>query len=141
MGYKANFEVDVKSSRQTVFAALMDFGGIDKLLPEGAIVSLECEGSGIGAVRTIQLGEPSGFPGEVIERLDVAYDEKVFAYSIMGTPSLPIDDYVAVVELSDNDDGGCHVKWCSNWVTTGGMSEQEMAPTLAGLYEAILSNF
>ena len=141
MGYKANYEVDLKSSRQAVFAALMDFGGIGKLLPEGAILSVETEGSGIGAVRTIQLGEASGFPGEVIERLDVAYDEKVFAYSIMGTPSLPIDDYVAVVELSDNSDGGCHVKWCSNWVTTGDMSEQEMAPTLAGLYEAILSNF
>lgn len=141
MPYKANYEVDLKSSRQTVFAALMDFGGLSKYLPEGAVLSVELEGEGIGAIRTILLGEASGFPGEVIERLDVSYDEKVFAYSIMGTPSLPIDEYVAVVELSDNADGGCHVKWCSNWVPTGDMTEQEMAPTLAGLYEAILSNF
>lgn len=141
MGYQAMYEADLKSSRQTVFAALMDFGGIGKLLPEGAILSAECAGSGIGAVRTLQLGEPSGFPGEVAERLDVAYEEKVFAYSIVGVPSLPLDNYVAVVELSDNADGGCHVKWGSNWTITGDISEQEMAPTLAGLYEAILSNF
>ena len=141
MPYQANYEVDVKSSRQAVFAALMDFGNLAPLLPEGAILSVDLQGEGIGAIRTIQLGEPSGFPGEVVERLDVAYDESVFAYSIMGTPSLPIVNYVAVVELSDNDDGGCHVKWCSNWTPTGDMTEQEMAPTLAGLYEAILSNF
>ena len=141
MAYKANYEVDVKSSRQAVFAALMDFGNLGPYLPEGAVLSIDLQGEGIGAVRTIQLGEASGFPGEVIERLDVAYDERVFAYSIMGTPSLPIGNYVAVVELSDNPDGGCHVKWCSNWTPTGDMTEQEMAPTLAGLYEAILSNF
>ena len=141
MAYNASYEVDVKSSRQKVFAALMDFGGIDKLLPPEAIDSVSCEGQGIGAVRTIQLGEPSGFPGQVIERMDAAYDERIFAYSIMGVPSLPIDEYVAVVELSDNDDGGCHVNWSSNWVSTGTMTEAEMAPTLAGLYEAILSNF
>ena len=141
MAYKASYEVDVKSSRQKVFAALMDFGGIGKLLPEGAVISVDLAGEGVGAIRTIQLGEPSGFPGEVIERLDVAYQEKVFAYSIMGVPSLPLDDYVAVVELSDNDDGGCHVKWTSNWVTTGDMNEQEMAAALTPLYGAILSNF
>ncbi|MGR8947916.1 MAG: SRPBCC family protein [Gammaproteobacteria bacterium] len=141
MPYKANYETHLKSSRQKVFAALMDFGGLKPLLPEGAVISVDCEGTGIGAVRTIQLGEASGFPGQVIERLDVAYDERVFGYSIMGTPSLPIDDYVAVVELSDAPDGGCHAKWCSNWVTTGDLSDQEMATNLAGLYEAILSNF
>ncbi|MEM7468364.1 MAG: SRPBCC family protein [Pseudomonadota bacterium] len=141
MGYKANYETDVKSSRQAVFAALMDFGGIDKLLPEGAITSCVLDGSGVGAVRTLELGEPSGFPGQVIERLDLAYNEEVFAYSIMGVPSLPIDEYVAVVELSDNDDGGCHVKWTSNWVPTGGVTEQQMAPQLEGLYGAILDNF
>ena len=141
MAYKANYEVDLKSSRQKVFAALMDFGGIDKLLPEGAITSVELAGEGVGAIRTLMLGQPSGFPGEVIERLDVAYQEKLFAYSIMGTPSLPLDEYVAVVELSDNEDGGCHVKWTSNWVTTGAMNEQEMAAALTPLYAAILSNF
>lgn len=141
MAYKASYEADVKSSRQKVFAALMDFGGIDKLLPAGAIISLTCEGQGIGAVRTIQLGEAVGFPGQVIERMDAAYDERLFAYSIMGVPSLPIDEYVAVVELSDNDDGGCHVNWSSNWVATGAMTEAEMAPTLEGLYAAIVGNF
>ncbi len=141
MAYKASYEADVKSSRQKVFAALMDFGGIDKLLPAGAIVSLTCEGEGIGAVRTIQLGEAVGYPGEVIERMDAAYDERLFAYSIMGTPSIPMDEYVAVVELSDNADGGCHVNWSSNWVPTGSMTEAELAPMLEGLYEGIVSNF
>ena len=126
MAYKASYEADVKSSRQKVYATLMDFGGI--------------EGQGVGAVRTIQLSEAAGFPGQVIERLDAAYGERLFAYSIMGVPSLPIDEYVAVVELSDTADGGCHVKWSSNWVTTGGMTEAEMAATLAGLYETLVGN-
>lgn len=141
MAYNACYETDVKSSRQKVFAALMDFGGIDKLLPAGAVTSISCEGKGVGAIRTIQLGEPSGYPGEVVERLDLAYDEKLFAYSILGTPSLPIDEYVAVVELSDNADGGCHVKWCSNWVPTNGMSEADMRPVLEGLYGTLIANF
>lgn len=140
MAYKASYEADVKSSRQKVFATLMDFGGIDKLLPSDAVISIACEGQGVGAVRTIQLSEAAGFPGQVIERLDAAYDERLFAYSIMGVPSLPVDEYVAVVELSDTADGGCHVKWSSNWVTTGGMTEAEMAATLAGLYETLVGN-
>ena len=139
MGYKAFYEATVSSSRQKVFATLMDFGGLDKLLPKEAIESVSCTGSGVGAVRDIRLGEGSGFPGQVVERLDAAYDERVFAYSILGVPSIPMEDYVSVVELADTADGGCHVKWGSNWVPTGDLSEAELKPRLEGLYAAIVA--
>ena len=35
MAYKAHYEVDVKSSRQKVFAALMDFGGVQEQVKQG----------------------------------------------------------------------------------------------------------
>ena len=108
------------------------------MLPAGIISSITCEGEGVGAVRDIQLSAEAPWPGQVVERLDVAYDERVFAYSIVGTPSLPLEDYVAVVELEDTADGGCRARWGSNWVITGDISEAEMAEALAGLYDTIL---
>jgi len=110
MPYAVVVEKTVPVSRQRFFAELMDFGAVGKLSPE-QVDSVESEGEGLGAVRTVRI---KGLPGPVIERLDVAYDERVFAYSIINETALPLERYIAVVELADAPDGDCHVRWDSN---------------------------
>lgn len=112
MAYAVVVERTVPLSRQRFFAELMDFGAIGKLSPE-AIDKVECEGEGLGAIRRVHI---KGLPGPVIERLDVASGERVFAYSIINETALPFERYIAVVELADAPGGGCHVRWGSNWI-------------------------
>ena len=64
--YKVLVERTLDMPRRKVFDALMQFGGLEKLLPD-MIASLEVTGSGIGALRTVKLKQG----GTVIERLDV----------------------------------------------------------------------
>jgi hypothetical protein len=133
MGYAVVVDRTIPVSRAKVFAALMDFGGVGKLLPD-AIESCTLTGDGVGAVRTIKL---KGAPGQVVERLDCAYDQSVFAYSIIAESPLPLDHYHANVTLSDAAGGGCRVIWGSNW-TAKGAPEAEVRTMLTGLYTGLI---
>jgi len=89
----------------------------------------------VGAVRTIALADGSG---TVVERMDIAHDESVFGYSIIENDALPVENYVAIVTLSDTQEGGTHISWGSNWSPTGGAPEEEVQGALEGLYAAII---
>ena len=132
MPYAALCERTIPVPRATVFAALTDFGGLDRYLP-GAFDSIQLEGQGVGSIRTIILGTATGFPGKVIERLEAAIDQRVYSYSIIGKSSIPFYDYVAVVRLEDAAGGGCVVRYGSNWVPDG-MSAAELKVFLETLY-------
>jgi hypothetical protein len=138
MSYGVLVEKTVPVSRQKVFATFMDFGGIDKLAPAGMFKSVTCEGEGIGAIRTLTLNEDAG-GGQIVERLDVAYDERVFGYSILGKSSLPFDNYVAIVELEDAGDG-CVVRYACNCDPADGSTESDVRTMLEGLYTTICDN-
>lgn len=112
MPYAVLVERTIPVPRARVFAELMDFGGVGKLSPEG-VDGVECEGMGLGAVRTVRI---KGLPTPVQERLDVACENRVFAYSIINETALPLTRYIAVVELDDAPGGGCRVRWGSNWI-------------------------
>jgi hypothetical protein len=133
MPYAVSVDHTIPVARSKVFAALMDFGGIGKLLPD-AIESCALTGDGVGAVRTIKL---KGAPGEVVERLDCAFESQLFAYSIIAPSPLPLDHYVAVVTLADAAGGGCRVVWGSNWVATTA-PEVEVRTMLTGLYDNLI---
>ena len=132
MAYDALVERNMALPRAKIFAALMDFGGVKQLLPD-AIASCELIGSGVGAVRTIKLAAG----GMVAERLEVAHDNSVFAYSIVANDALPVENYFACVTLADNGSGGTNVAWGSNWNPKGG-DESEIRGTLEGMYGALL---
>jgi hypothetical protein len=132
MAYDALVERNLALPRSRVFAALMDFGGVAKLAPE-AIASCDLVGSGVGAMRTIHMAAG----GSVSERLEIAHDESVFAYSIIENDTLPIEHYFSCVLLTDDGQGGTDVAWSSNW-TAKGASEDEVRGSLEGLYGALL---
>ncbi len=133
MAYSVLVERTVAVPRSKVYAALVDFGGIQKLLPDG-IESCTLEGSGIGALRHIVL---KGQPGKVVERLESAYDGHLFSYSIVAESPLPLDHYHAVVQLEDAPNGGTHIAYGSNWVAKGA-PEADVKAMLTGLYNAII---
>jgi polyketide cyclase/dehydrase/lipid transport protein len=133
MSYGVVVEKTVPVSRQRFFAELMDFGGVAKLSPD-AVDKVECEGEGIGAVRTVHI---KGLPGAVIERLDVASGERVFAYSIINETALPLTRYCAVVELADAPGGGCLVRWGSNWIAKD-RPESDVQKMLTQLYTTLI---
>ncbi|NNL85198.1 MAG: SRPBCC family protein [Myxococcales bacterium] len=136
MGYSALLERTVNKPRSEVFGALNDFGGIGRLVPQ-ICKNVDLAGKGIGAKRTIELNPDSGLEGVVVERVEVAYDERVFSYSIIGENPLPVKDYTAVVELEDAGSGQCRVRYGSNWVPDG-MDAGELKTMFETLYGQIL---
>ena len=133
MAYSVLVERTVAVPRSKVYAALVDFGGINKILPD-AIESCTLEGSGIGACRHIVL---KGQPGKVVERLEAAYDGHLFSYSIVAESPLPLGHYHAVVQLEDAPNGGTYIAYGSNWVAKGA-PEADVKAMLTGLYNAII---
>ncbi len=132
MAYNVEVKKNLALSRAKVFAALTDFGGVAKILPD-AIKSCELVGSGIGSVRNIVLADG----GKVSERLEMAHDQRVFAYSITANNALPVENYFACVTLADGANGSTDVVWASNW-TAKGTPESDIKAMLEGLYTALL---
>ena len=133
MAYDALVERNLAMPRSDVFAALYDFGGIDKLLPD-AIGSCECIGEGVGAVRTIKMADGSG---TVVERMEIAHEQSIFGYSILSNDAIPMENYCAMVMLADTNDGGTAVTYGSNW-NPKGIEEDELRGMLEDLYNTIL---
>ena len=132
MPYAVVVEKTVPISRQRFFAELMDFGGVAKLSPEaGRRGRVRRRRARRGPHRPHQ-----GAAGPVIERLDVAYDERLFAYSIINETALPLERYIAVVELADAPGGGCHVRWGSNWIAKGSSRRRRPDDADAALHDA-----
>lgn len=129
--YKVLVEKTIPLPRKKVFDILVDFGGLDKLMPD-MVGSLEVTGSGIGATRKVVLKEG----GTIVERLDVAHGDSVFAYSITANDALPLKNYCAVVTLEDAGNDTL-ARWGSNWIADGA-SDEEIVPMLDGLYAALL---
>jgi hypothetical protein len=133
MSYSALLERTVSLPRARVFARLADFGGVAKLAPDD-VESVELEGDGIGSVRTVRV---KGVPGAIRERFEAAIDQRMMSYSIVNEAPLPFEHYHAVVELLDAPDGGCTIRWASNWIAKGA-SDDDVRALVIGLYGRLI---
>ena len=133
MSYCALLERTVALPRARVFARLVDFGGVAKLAPD-EVESVELEGDGIGSVRTVHI---KGVPAGIRERFEAAIDQRMMSYSIVNETPLPFERYHAVVELADAPNGGCTIRWGSNWIAKGA-SEDEVRQLVLGLYGRLI---
>ncbi len=129
--YKVLVEKTVDMPRKKVFDALMDFGGLETLMPD-TVASCEVTGSGIGALRNIKLKDG----GRLVERIDVAFDDTVFGYSITYNDAFPFENYCAVVTLEDAGNSTV-ARWGSNW-NAKGATDDEVKESLVGLYNLLL---
>lgn len=133
MGYSVVVERTVKLSPKQVYAHLIDFGGVAKLVPD-AVESVKMRGEGVGGVRVVRL---AGTSDDLEERLEAAVPNRLLSYSLIKNTVLPVDAYHAVVELADAPGGGCTIRWGSNWVAKGA-SEAEIKPMLTDLYNKLI---
>lgn len=134
----AKVERVVKVPKAYFWGRLLDFGDIKSFLPEN-IDNVECTGNEIGSLRTITLGEITGYPGEVVERLEGIYGDNFFVYSVIDKSCLPFTDYVSCVSVKEASNSECEVCWYSHWKADG-IEEEEVKTMLESFYELIFSN-
>ena len=132
--YKVLVERTLDMPRKKAYDALVDFGGLEKILTD-MVASCEVNGAGIGALRDVKLKDG----GLITERLDVAHNDNIFAYTITFNDALPFKNYCAVVTLEDAGDK-CVARWGSNWEADGA-TEDECKEMLSGLYATLLENW
>jgi hypothetical protein len=120
-------QIDGKA--RDVWNVLSDFGGIQV---GGPITSFEIEGNGVGAVRTIGLGG-----GRVVERLERHDAEALaFGYVIVNDDSpLPVSNYAANVQITDQGNGTCQVEWTGTFEPKGA-SAADASKVVEGIYKS-----
>ena len=115
-----------------VWAAVSDFGGIDKYLR--GFSEVKVEGSGLGMDRTLTLPD-----GQVVERLTwLDNDAMSFSYTIITAP-LPFTRYVATVRLAPQGER-CGITWEGNFEPNG-VSEEEASKLANGVYTSAIKGY
>jgi len=110
----------------TVWGLLRDFGNVSWVPGMGD--SVRVEGEGVGMSRFF------GTPGAEIQETLVAFDEegKTFSYEIPDNLPLPLDQYLATVQLTDLGGGRTQIEWSCEANPTGSAEEAQAAVT--GMY-------
>jgi hypothetical protein len=122
---KARVEDEIAAKSSTVWALVRDFGGIKRW--NDGLTSCVLDGEGIGAVRTIEIGDVT--IRERLEKLDEA--KKTLSYAIIEGP-IPATNYLATMELSDSGPASTRIVWSSTFEPVGATEEQ-----VAQLFETI----
>lgn len=124
--------LEFTSSPDAVWKELADFGGIGVWGP--GIASCKVDGSGVGAVRSIEM------PGGVVmqERLESLSDsDRTFTYSIIAGP-LPVKNYLATVKVSAVGDGS-RVDWGATFDAPEGVPAAGIETGVSGAYTGMLT--
>ena len=110
----------------TVWELLRDFGNVSWVPGMGD--SVRVEGEGVGMSRFF------GTPGAEIQETLVAFDEnqKSFSYEIPNNLPLPLDQYLATVQLTDLGNSQTQIEWSCEANPTGTAEEAQAAVT--GMY-------
>lgn len=124
-------EQEIGASAERVWQLMRDFGGLKAWNP--AIESVEVEGSGIGAVRTIKMGGIS--IKERLEHLDDA--GRTFRYSIIEGP-VPARDYLATVTVHEAGPDRARIVWGSRFEPQGA-PEADLIGLFEGVYKGGIS--
>lgn len=122
---------ELQHSAEVVWALLEDFGNMSWA---PGIQNLVVEGQGVGMVRKIHMGEgPS-----IDERLDALdRDRRYLEYSIPANNPMPVADYKASVEVTEQGADRCRIDWrCA--ATPAGMEEAEAKGIIEGVYSMML---
>ena len=127
---KVSMKTSLNAAAEEVWKVISDFNGLPKFV--AAIVDSKMEGSGIGAVRTLTL-QDGGPP--IVERLESQDDQThTLSYSIVESP-LPLEDYLATVEVRDLGENRCVIVWSSSFEPKGA-PEKESKKIVEGVYSA-----
>ena len=120
----------IHASADTVWKIVGDFNGLPKFV--SAIINSTVEGSGVGAVRTLALKDGGPPIVERLERLDE--ETRTLSYSIVHSP-LPLEDYVATIEVKELSENRCELTWSSTFEPKGA-PEAEAVKIVENIYAA-----
>jgi hypothetical protein len=127
---KVSMKTILNASAEKTWKTVSDFNGLPKFV--AAIVDSKMEGFGIGAVRILTL-QDGGPP--IVEKLESQDDQThTLSYSIVESP-LPLDRYLATVEVRDLGENHCEVVWSSSFEPKGA-PEEEAKKIVEGVYSA-----
>ena len=125
----AKFSVheDYTASAADVWRKISVFGGLAGWMP--GVKSCEVKGTGIGAVRTLQMG-----PMKVVERLE-AFDPdgRSLSYALLEGP-MPLRNFLGTIQVTETKPSGCRVEWSAAFDLPEGVSEKQIAPGLQAGY-------
>ncbi len=129
------FDRDLSVSAEAAWDVLADFEGFLNWAaggPEGG-ATIEIIGEpgedGIGMIRRMNI-PGIGVIGERLVRREP--DNKLLSYEICEGNPLGMDTYLAVVTLSENDNGTCHIDWTGDMSAVVGADESQVAQSLRG---------
>ena len=125
---KCQIEGEIAASPAAVWEVVRDFGGVKRWSP--SVASCELEGSGLGAVRTIKMGEM--IIRERLEKLDEG--ARTLSYSILEAP-FPVQDYLATMKVVESAPGRTKLEWGSSFQASGGLDENQLRDIFVGVYE------
>ncbi|UCF91608.1 MAG: SRPBCC family protein [Desulfobacterales bacterium] len=120
----------IYASADEVWKTVSDFNGLPKFV--AAIVKSTMEGSGVGAIRTLSLKDGGPPVIEKLEHMDP--QARILKYSIVESP-LPLEKYLATVEVRELDPKRCEVKWSSTFEPKG-VPEAAAQKIVQGVYTA-----
>ena len=118
----------INAPAEEVWATISDFNGLPNYLE--AVVVSRLEGEGVGCVRIFSLADGT----EIIEKL-LRFDSEArsLTYSILES-SLPMDDYVATMDLTEESELSCQLHWHSEFGFKEDSTEEEAVKTVEGVY-------
>ena len=117
---------ELGASVDEVWKILGDFGGF----VEAMGLPTELTGEGIGQTRKIAMGAVP-----TVERLEALdHDAKRLQYSMVEGP-LPVENYLATMQLSAVGDGRSKLDWSSTFDAGGELSEDDAAGIVSGIYK------
>jgi carbon monoxide dehydrogenase subunit G len=122
-------EIDAEVAK--VWGLVADFGGVNRISPD--IQSCEVEGSGVGAVRTINTS------GVVIQERLEALDANThtFSYSMLEGP-IPFKNYLATVKVNEVSPNRTTINWAGTFEPAG-VSEEQLKPLIEGIYRQLIA--
>lgn len=124
-------EEEIEAAPEKIWELVREFGSIKKW--NDGIDSVEVEGTGVGAIRSIKMGGV-----EIQERLEHLDDTgRSFSYSIVGGP-VPVENYLASMTIADAGPGRSKVTWQGSFDPKG-VSEEDCQKLFQGVYQGGLA--
>ena len=124
---KMTLRAKIDAPADAVWKTVRDFGGIGKFI--ASVRACTVEGTGVGAVRTLDFGEGPA----IVERLEKLDDrDRSLAYSIVSSP-LPMEGYVSTMTIVALSQNRCELWWACVF-TPKGATEAELEQIIEGVY-------
>lgn len=125
---ECRIEGEIAASPGAVWDVVRDFGGVKRWSP--AVESCELDGQGVGAVRTIKMGEM--VIRERLEKIDEG--ARTLSYAILDAP-FPVRNYLATMRISESASGRTKLSWGSTFEAAGGLDESQLHDIFVGVYQ------